>query len=84
MGKSTMNVLSKMLLGMNVISQAILSMEDGKLTSSEMIQIFTVGLQGLGITGASVKGITFTQAEDGSIDLKIPADLVNKLNIKIY
>ena len=83
MGKNTMNFISKMLLGMNVISMALLASEDGKLTSTEMLQIFTTALQGMGMSGINLHGVSFTQAEDGGISINIPADLVSKLNITV-
>ena len=81
MGKSTMGFITKMMLGMNVISMALLAAEDGKITSAEMLQIFTTALQGMGMAGVSLKGITFDQGNDGGIAINIPAELVSKLNI---
>jgi hypothetical protein len=83
MGKNTMNIISKMLLGMNVMSMALLASEDGKITSAEMLQIFTTALQGLGYAGINLHGVTFVQGEDGSVVLTIPAEIVNKLNITV-
>jgi hypothetical protein len=81
--KNTMNIISKMLLGMNVISMALLASEDGKITSAEMLQIFTTALQGMGYAGINLHGITFAQTADGGLDLYIPPEIVNKLHISV-
>lgn len=83
MGKNSMNFISKMILGMSVISQALMAAEDGKITSTEMLAIFTSALQGMGMAGVDLKGITFVMNEDGSISVNIPEKLVSKLNITV-
>ena len=78
-----MNIISKMLLGMNVMSMALLASEDGKITSAEMLAIFTTALQGLGYAGIDLHGVTFTINEDGSLTLVVPAAIVGKLHISV-
>jgi hypothetical protein len=81
--KNTMNIISKMLLGMNVISMALLSSEDGKITSAEMLQIFTTALQGMGYTGINLHGVTFALDDAGGLNLHIPAGIVDKLHLSV-
>ena len=83
MGKNTMNYFSKMILGMSIISQALMAAEDGVITSGEMLAVFNSALQGMGMNGIDLKGISVTTNEDGSVSINLPKKLVDKLNIKV-
>ena len=83
MGKNTMGYFSKMYLAMGIISTAMMAMEDGKLSGTEMISVVTFALQGMGLSGLDLKGLAIVPNEDGSVDLHFPAALVDKLNISV-
>ena len=83
MGKNTMNYFSKIYLAMGIISTAMMAMEDGKLTGTEMIQVITFALQGMGMSGVDLKGLTLVSNIDGSVDLHFPSELVEKLHINV-
>lgn len=83
MGKNTMNYFAKLALGMNIVSQALMAAEDGKVSSTEILAFFRSTLAGFGVSGVDVKGVTLVEEEDGSISINIPKKLVDKLNITV-
>ena len=82
MGKTSMNVIRRMLLGMNLVSQALLVAEDGKITSDEVMAIAQATFQGMGVE-VPLGGVSFVPDGEGGIDIKIPAAVVQKLNFTI-
>jgi hypothetical protein len=83
MGKNAMNYFSKIMLGMAVINTALMASEDGKITAPEMISIVTTMLQGMGMAGIDLKGITLLPTEDGGVNLYFPPNVVSKLHINV-
>ena len=78
MGKVSVNMFRRMMLGMSLVSGVLLAYEDGKLSKEEISMLLTQLMQGLGME-VDFGGMTIMPAADGGLDIHLPAEIISKL-----
>jgi hypothetical protein len=65
-----------------LVNQIVFMLMDGKLTSSEAVQLFNLGLNLVGVSAASGEYFTFVE-QDGDLHIILKKSLLDKLKIDL-